>query len=84
MSMSMHAGYNETIIFSDWTTDEPAAFAVSCVVLFFIGVALEAVKCMKERFSRRIRKSHQLLNESDVDDSSRETANRFDSNTYLK
>ena len=82
--MSMHAGYNETIIFSEWTTGDPTAFAVSCIVLFFIGVLLEAVKCMKERVFTRKRKSHQLLNESDGDDSSRETTKQFYSNTYLK
>jgi len=48
MSMAFHGGYNETILFTQWTTSSCSGLIWSMLAIFLMGVFYEGLKYYRE------------------------------------
>lgn len=50
---TIHFGYQETIVFSGWTTTNEGTFVVTCLALFAIAFIFESVKFIRDVLIKR-------------------------------
>jgi len=56
--MSFHFGMTETILFDFWNTTEIGGFLGSIILIFFMGVAYEALKFFREFLQVQYKRRH--------------------------
>lgn len=53
MAMTFHGGYQETILFDQWSTHSVGAFVASWFAVFLFSIAYEALKTFRDYLARR-------------------------------
>ena len=63
---------NETVLFENWVVSEGKNLAVSCFLIFLIGVFYsvieQALSCLRKLYSKRLLKAEGMLQEDDNDE----------------
>ncbi|XP_005108617.2 high affinity copper uptake protein 1 [Aplysia californica] len=53
MKMFFHTGYEDKVLFEEWTADSKTAMIVACVVMFVVAVLYEGLKFVRELLLQR-------------------------------